>query len=234
METADEINSLSTIDFVQNEKITFPEPVNETNTLAESINTEFINEKTATQKYCDRILQYLDVTRYYKLVNSLGPQLNDRKSRFDKSDIIEQSIDIYSNSTFKWVDQEGYDLFDEEQNIKIEVKYVDQGLFTEKRNNKAYIKYKIKNTLKELTSSTLSNPADYYLFLELNGMALISYKDMEEYLYITNAKDGIECKIPFAKAVLFSKNDKKEINEILINYKNEKHKLQRKIIDLIK
>ena len=49
-----------------------------------------------------------------------------------------------------------------------------------------------------------------------------------------NKKDGIECKIPFTKAVLFSKNDKKEISEILINYKDEKHKLQRKIIDLIK
>ena len=111
MSEAHLINSLSTIDFVQNEKITFPEPVNET------INTESSIEKTDTQKYSDRILQQLDVNRYYKLVNGLGPQLNDRKSRFDKSDIIEQSIDIYSNGTFKWVDQEGYDLLDQEHNV---------------------------------------------------------------------------------------------------------------------
>ena len=228
MAEADLINSLSTIDFVQNEKITFPEPVNET------INTEPTVEKTDTQKYSDRILQHLDVNRYYKLVNGLGPQLNDRKSRFDKSDIIEQSIDIYSNGTFKWVDQEGYDLLDQEQNIKIEVKYEDHGLFTNKRNNKAYIQYKIKNTLKELTTPTLTNPADYYLFLELNGMALISYKDMEEYLSITKAKDGITSKIPFGKAELFSQNSNKESNELSINYKEEKHALQRRIIDLIK
>lgn len=228
MAEADLINSLSTIDFVQNEKITFPEPVNET------VNTEPTVEKTDTQKYSDRILQHLDVKRYYKLVNGLGPQLNDRKSRFDKSDIIEQSIDIYSNGTFKWVDQEGYDLLDQEQNIKIEVKYEDHGLFTNKRNNKAYIQYKIKNTLKELTTPTLTNPADYYLFLELNGMALISYKDMEEYLSITKAKDGITSKIPFGKAELFSQNSNKESNELSINYKEEKHALQRRIIDLIK
>lgn len=234
MTEAEKINSLAIIDFVENEKIVFPEPVNETTALPESVNTESINEKTDTQKYSDRILKYLNISRYYRLVNGLGPQLNDRKSRFDKSDIIEQSIDIYSNGTFKWVDQEGYDLFDAEQNVKIEVKYEDHGLFTNKRNNKAYIQYKIKNTLKELTTPTLSNPADYYLFLELNGMALISYKDMEEYLLITKAKDGITSKIPFGKAVLFSQNDKKESNELLINYKNEKHKLQRKIIELIK
>ena len=228
MSEAELINSLATIDFVQNEKITFPEPVNVT------INTEPTVEKTDTQKYSDRILQHLDVNRYYKLVNGLGPQLNDRKSRFDKSDIIEQSIDIYSKGTFKWVDQEGYDLLDQEQNIKIEVKYEDHGLFTKTGNSKGYIQYKIKNTLKELTTPTLTNPADYYLFLELNGMALISYKDMEEYLSITKAKDGITSKIPFGKAVLFSQNDKKESNELLINYKNEKHKLQRKIIELIK
>ena len=89
-----------------------------------NVNTEPTIEKTDTQKYSDRILQYLNVDRYYKLVNSLGPQLNGRKDRFDKSDIIEQSIEVYSNGKFKWVDQEGYDLLDQEQNIKIEVKNI--------------------------------------------------------------------------------------------------------------
>ena len=79
MAEVDLINTLSTIDFVENEKITFPEPVNEI------VDTESTTEKTDTQKYSDRILQNLDVNRYYKLVNGLGPQLNDRKSRFDKS-----------------------------------------------------------------------------------------------------------------------------------------------------
>lgn len=228
MAEVDLINTLSTIDFVENEKITFPEPVNEI------VDTESTTEKTDTQKYSDRILKHLDISRYYNLVNGLGPQLNDRKSRFDKSDIIEQSIDIYSNGTFKWVDQEGYDLFDEEKNVKIEVKYEDHGLFTKTGNNKGHIQYKIKNTLKELITPTLTNPADYYLFLELNGMALISYKDMEEYLSITKAKDGITSKIPFGKVELFSENNKKDSYEITINYKEEKHKLQRKIIDSMK
>ena len=83
MTEAEKINSLAIIDFVENEKIVFPEPVNETTALPESVNTESINEKTDTQKYSDRILKYLNISRYYRLVNGLGPQLNDRKSRFD-------------------------------------------------------------------------------------------------------------------------------------------------------
>ena len=54
MSEADLINSLSTIDFVQNEKITFPEPVNKILTLPKPVNIEPINEKTDTQKYCDK------------------------------------------------------------------------------------------------------------------------------------------------------------------------------------
>ena len=41
-------------------------------------------------------------------------------------------------------------------------------------------------------------------------------------------------KIPFGKAELFSQNSNKESNELSINYKKEKHALQRRIIDLIK
>jgi hypothetical protein len=204
------------------------------NTLFETTMELSNKEKTNTQEYSCRILQYLDVDRFYKLVNSLGPQLNGRKDRFDKSDIIEQSIDVFSNGKFKYVDQEGYDLIDEELNVKIEVKYEDHGLITKTGKKKRHINSRIKNTLKELTTPTLSNPADYYLFLEKNGMALISYKDMEEHLFITKAKDCIVSKIPFGKAELFSQNDKKEINELSINYKKEKHALQRRIIDLIK
>ena len=100
------------------------------NTLFETTMELSNKEKTNTKEYSCRILQYLDVDRFYKLVNSLGPQLNGRKDRFDKSDIIEQSIDVFSNGKFKYVDQEGYDLIDEELNVKIEVKYEDHGLIT--------------------------------------------------------------------------------------------------------
>jgi len=198
------------------------------------------NETTvtaATVEYGNRIISVLDCARYFRLVNSLGNQLNDRKSRFDKSDIIEQSLDVYSNGVLKWADDIGFDLIDTEKNIKIEVKYEDKGLHTETGNPKKIIKYKIKNTLKELTSSSLSDPADYYLFLDLKGMALISYAEMEPFLHITKSKDGIECKIPVENLHILVRSDGMSGGDSVastVNYKQEKHNLQRHIIEMIK
>jgi hypothetical protein len=188
-----------------------------------------------TVEYGNRILSILDTSRYFRLVNSLGSQLNDRKSRFDKSDIIEQSLDVYSNGILKWVDDIGFDLVDTEKNIKIEVKYEDKGLHTDTGNTKKIIKYKIKNTLKELTTSTLSDPADYYLFLDRKGMGLISYKDMEPHLHITKSGDGIECKIPIENVHVIVRDDtmKGGGSDSTVNYKQEKNNLQRKIINMI-
>lgn len=188
-----------------------------------------------TVEYGNRILSILDTSRYFRLVNSLGSQLNDRKSRFDKSDIIEQSLDVYSNGILKWVDDIGFDLVDTEKNIKIEVKYEDKGLHTDTGNTKKIIKYKIKNTLKELTTSTLSDPADYYLFLDRKGMGLISYKDMEPHLHITKSGDGIECKIPIENVHVVVRDDtiKGGGSDSTVNYKQEKNNLQRKIINMI-
>lgn len=188
-----------------------------------------------TIEYGDRILSILDTSRYFRLVNSLGSQLNDRKSRFDKSDIIEQSLDVYSNGTLKWVDDIGFDLVDTEKNIKIEVKYEDKGLHTDTGNTKKIIKYKIKNTLKELTNSTLSDPADYYLFLDRKGIGLISYKDMEPYLHVTKSGDGIECKIPIENVHIVARDAtvKGGNSDSAVNYKQEKNNLQRKIINMI-
>ena len=97
--------------------------------------------------------------------------------------------------------------------------------------------YKIKNTLKELTSSSLSDPADYYLFLDLKGMALISYAEMEPFLHITKSKDGIECKIPVEKLHILVRSDGMSGGDSVastVNYKQEKHNLQRHIIEMIK
>ena len=194
--------------------------------------SDFVSD---TVEYGNRILSILDTSRYFRLVNSLGSQLNDRKSRFDKSDIIEQSLDVYSNGILKWVDDIGFDLIDTEKNIKIEVKYEDKGLHTDTGNTKKIIKYKIKNTLKELTTSTLSDPADYYLFLDRKGMGLISYKDMEPHLHITKSGDGIECKIPIENVHVVVRDDtvKGGSSDSTVNYKQEKNNLQRKIINMI-
>ena len=180
------------------------------------------------------IVSKLRADRYYRLVNGLGGQLNDRKSRFDKSDIIEQSLEVYSDGALKWVDEIGYDMVDTATDAKIEVKYEDYGVTTRAGNRKSFVSFKIKNTLKTLTTPCLENPADYYLFLDLRTIAGISYKDMEPYLQITKSGDGIVCRIPAGKIEILD-----EIGNLApepspdVNYKKEKHALQRRLIDMM-
>lgn len=175
----------------------------------------------------------MDTLRYYRLVNGLGGQLNDRKSRFDKSDIIEQSLEVYSDGSLEWVDEIGYDMVDVDSNAKIEVKYEDCGLTTRAGKRKSTITFKIKNTLKTLTTPCLDNPADYYLFLDLRTIAGISYKDMEPYLHITKSGDGITCRIPADKVEILGELTDTPAPPPEVNYKKEKHALQRRIIDMM-
>jgi len=179
------------------------------------------------------IISNLDTSRYYRLVNGLGGQLNDRKSRFDKSDIIEQSLEVYSDSKLKWVDEIGHDMVDTDTGAKIEVKYADYGLTTHKGNRKSNVTFKIKNTLKKLTTPCLENPADYYLFLDLRTIGGISYKDMESYLEITKSGDGIACRIPVDKIEILGELTDIPAPRPNVNYRNEKLLLQRKIIDMM-
>ena len=85
------------------------------------------------------MIYYLDlkedisISDYVNLVYALGSQLNDRKDRFDKSDIIEQSLETYSNGRLKYVDLIGVDHVDTKYNYNIEFKYVADGIFTKKK-----------------------------------------------------------------------------------------------------
>ena len=48
-----------------------------------------------TNKYAEIIKQNFEPNRFASLLSSLGDQLNDRKDRFDKADIVEKSFEIY-------------------------------------------------------------------------------------------------------------------------------------------
>ena len=50
-----------------------------------------------TKKYSQVLRKVIDFQDYANLTYALGTQLNERKDRFDKSDLIEHCIEIYSN-----------------------------------------------------------------------------------------------------------------------------------------
>ena len=80
------------------------------------------------EQYVQEIKKSLNYKRLSNLIYSIGFQLNDNKSKFDKSDIIEQAIQIYSDGRFTAVDEDGKDHKDRDYpHISFEVKFTSKG-----------------------------------------------------------------------------------------------------------
>lgn len=184
-----------------------------------------------TKDYANDLRSAINFKDYSNLVFALGTSLNDRKDRFDKSDIIEQSIEVYSEGRLKYVDGIGRDHTDTEQGLDLEFKYVADGLFTAKgKAPKKVVKVKLKNSLGKNKGTDISNPADFYMIGQQDSIAIISFKDVEPYL--VGVPDGIEAHIPFQALTFVFKPEEVEVNPALeLDYKKAKLAAQRKIIE---
>ncbi len=83
-----------------------------------------------TTTYAKELRGVFNRNAYSTLITEMGTQLNDRKDRFDKSDIIEQAVAVYSGDRLAWVDLIGRDHVDSVTGFDLEFKYVSDGLFT--------------------------------------------------------------------------------------------------------
>ena len=185
-----------------------------------------------TTEYAKELNSAIDADRYTKLVLSLGNQLNDRKDRFDKADIIEQSIEVYSNDRLMWVDDIGRDHVDTQTGLDLEFKYMTDGLFTKTGKEKKNIKVKLKNSLGENKGTSIEDPADFYILGQQNAMAIISWEDIRPYL--VSVSDGIEAHIPFnAVEFIFRPEDVNASELVEVSYKAQKRKMQRQLIESI-
>ena len=185
-----------------------------------------------TTEYAKDLNSSIDANRYTKLVLSLGNQLNDRKDRFDKADIIEQSIEVYSNDRLMWVDDIGRDHVDTQTGLDLEFKYMTDGLFTKTGKEKKNIKVKLKNSLGENKGTSIEDPADFYILGQQNAMAIISWEDIKPYL--VSVSDGIEAHIPFdAVEFIFRPEDVNASELVEVSYKAQKRKMQRQLIESI-
>jgi len=61
------------------------------------------------QQVCDYNRAHVNWTKLYSMIDTLGKTMNGQKDRFDKSDLIEMGVDIYSNGEIKRVDLDGVD-----------------------------------------------------------------------------------------------------------------------------
>ena len=51
--------------------------------------------------------QNVDWNKYVTLVDTIGDELDERKLRFDKSDLLERSLELFSNNELVYVNLEG-------------------------------------------------------------------------------------------------------------------------------
>lgn len=182
-----------------------------------------------TSEYKDRLRKSINFSSYVALTQSLGSQLNSRKDRFDKSDIIEQAIAIYSNGILEWRDEIGYDLLDTDTNHTVEVKYIEHGIFTTGGKAKSTVKAKIKNSLGDHKGITINKPADFYLFCQSDALVIVSWQTLSNYLVAVS--DGIECRIPYHELeIVFGPLDVCSIVTHQVNYKQAKAEMQKQLI----
>ena len=188
-----------------------------------------------TESYAKELRSIFDRNAYSTLIAQVGDQLNDRKDRFDKSDIIEQAVAVYSGDRLIWVDLIGRDHVDPTRQFDLEFKYVSNGLFTKvQKLPKKIVNVKLKNNLGSHKGITVDHPADFYMIGQQDAIAIISWEDIEKYLVAV--PDGIEARIPFdALSFIFDFNDieysQKQINA---DYKKIKMDAQRQLIETFK
>jgi hypothetical protein len=183
-----------------------------------------------TSLYADDLRTAINLDDYTNLVAALGTQLNSPKDRFDKSDIIEQCIDVYSNGRLSWVDEVGRDHRDTELNVDLEFKYVTNGMFTPLKREKKVVKVKLKNSLGSNKGVMIDHPADFYMIGQQDSIAIISWDDVKPFL--VSVPDGIEGHIPFAALTFLMKpTNKVQLDTMNLDYKTVKAQAQRKIIE---
>lgn len=198
--------------------------------ICKEILDEIIN-KVITSSIAERYKTIIDWNRFLSVVHQLGDQCNERKDRFDKADILEQTIEICSNGKLTWVDEIGRDHRDNELDLDIEFKFSQKSMFSSIRKDPIKtVKLKIKNSLGETTTTKIVNPADYYMFAQEDAVGIISYSEMFPYLKIIG--DGLSAEIPHDKItyIITPQNKTLVTNPDCMDYKARKRSIQREFI----
>ena len=171
----------------------------------------------------------VDWNKYVTLVDAIGDELNERKLRFDKSDLLERSLELFSNQDLQYVNQEGVDHIGP-FGVTIEMKYTEGCLFTEKKKlpRKHIADLQLMNSRGSSAGRTLpENYAQFLLICDKDAVAVISKEDLIP--YVTDAGDGLKTsKLPSsAIQYVFRPGEYKPLDLAeSVSYKDAKMKMQ--------
>jgi len=171
----------------------------------------------------------VDWNKYVTLVDAIGDELNERKLRFDKSDLLERSLELFSNQDLQYVNQEGVDHIGP-FGVTIEMKYTEGCLFTEKKKlpRKHIADLQLMNSRGSSAGRTLpENYAQFLLICDKDAVAVISKEDLIP--YVTDAGDGLKTsKLPSSAIQhVFQPGEYKPLDLVeSVSYKDAKMKMQ--------
>lgn len=136
---------------------------------------------------------------FFSVVKSLEKSLNSPKLRFYKSDLLELSLEIFSEKKLVWVDQKGWDFEISESDgstTRIEMKFSENSLRTKKRrNHKAMTSdIRMQNTLGNNEYRDYSAKFDFLIVCDLDAIALFSKSEVE--LHARKTGDAFVAKLP--------------------------------------
>lgn len=168
-----------------------------------------------------------------KICKHLGTELNDRKNRFDKSDILEQALEAITGGKLQWVDEKGYDHFCPELNYKAEMKTGSCALFTKKlKNKKKKVSLKLVNTLQNKEEKKkLELTADDLIIVDSfhGAVGIVPYSVAIE--HSIEVSDGFKTEIPLEKVhILFEGITRTPLINNVGSYSQQKKKMQKDYI----
>lgn len=190
-------------------------------------------ETTPLIETAQHLKSAVDWNRYFRLISVIGDSLNSNKNRFDKSDLLEHSLEIFSGGVVKWIDANGADhlLLN---GTRIEMKYILGSLQGAKgRTKKTVSSVKLMNSLGTCTHKTLpKNYADYLLISDSHIVCLLDRDTLSRYVVCRG--DGLYAeKIPFTQLHTISKGVPQPVTTIGFDYAHEKRQMQKRFIEQV-
>jgi len=183
------------------------------------------------------LFENIDWEMMFSTVDTLGSNMNAQKDRFDKSDLLEQGVEVFSDGKIKWENRNGVDhIIPELGSITMEMKFAASSLYTlETLKHRKTISLKLMNTLGENKYTDL--PKDYaqYIFaMDRSAAMIVETEKIKPYLTYPN--DGIVAKVPSNIFIEVVGPSNKISRQKLENYdyKAKKIKFQRDFLTLIK
>ena len=185
----------------------------------------------STQEVANFFSKMVNWNYFYSAVDTLGDSLNSPKNRFDKSDILELAIEVFSDRAIEHINQTGRDFYIPLLGLNCEMKYDNDLLFDRSGRVRRTNTLTLVNTMGNHKRDKLpENYSPFLLAVGLRGCAIVNRPTLEKFLDTESDSGQIKAKnVPSSEFVFVRTPDQLSARRKIANvdYSAEKLNLQR-------